>query len=566
MNKVINKLHDSIQIKVNESRLISNLGSVFTNNTKVLAELMQNARRAGATRIDVVKADAVLTISDNGSGIGDFQKLLTLAESGWDAKTVQTEGAYGMGFFSALFSAKEKVIVQSNGRQIIIRCDEDLLSQKIDILESSVTKGAVVQLHGLQVDNLADTLADYCKGFAVDVYLNGGDTPIPSPHRLNVDFIDFGAGKVRGPLSNLKKSWAGNSPKGYIAYLQGFVVDQQYFGGWRADGGTAIIHLDSEEFSARMPDRDCLINPGEGTEKIRDALIEFRKNELLEVKRLDPKSLFDYYVVAEHLGFLEIFNDIDFLPKSFFGTLSHPEKNTAYGNCGVCQFQSDVLLSKSDILDGDFYRGDPSRVDNSEHPYAMALMMAFYASQSSILAKSLHKDHWIYGITSAIHNLSDYDFNSNQSPVFVTYPEPSKSGFWNGNKVLLVDYYDIDIPDFGLYVRVEAEHGLAIGCDENACYGNSPDILLMPKGSDADDVLDQCNDWTDDGQYDERWAKDEKGSLDAYLKLLRGQNLASVLSDLLNDSDYTIRNALAGMSFSVAIEPGGKVVVQEARS
>ena len=559
-------LNEVVQIKVNESRLVQNLGTVFSSNTKVLAELMQNARRAGATRINIVENGDVLTISDNGSGISDFQKLLTLAESGWDAQTVESEGAYGMGFFSALFSAK-KVIVQSNGKQIIIHCDEDLLTQKIDILASSVVAGTFVHLHGCQVSDIRSVLESYCAGFAVDVYLNGDEKPIPSPHRLNGEFDDFGAGKIRGPLLRFKKATGYSHSKNYVAYLQGFAIAANYgYGHDRIDPNATVIHLSNKDFAARMPDRDALINHVDAEMRIMDALVKYRKGELQSIKESDPKELFDYYLSIEHLGLLEIFNDIKYLPKSFFGYLSHPIKSSSYNCCTVSRYRSDDFFTRDDIASNSVLRGDPSSVDNSEHPFGIALMMAIHASKAVIFDRALDKNHWVYAITKAIPDLTDFDYEdeNSKSPIQVQYPEPVKSGTWNGLKVLMVEHYDLSIPDLDLHVRIDSQFGLAIGCDESACYSGQ-DILLMPVDSDAD-VLDQINDWLDNDEYDDRWARDEKGSLDAYLRVLRGQNLGSVLSDLLNDSDYTIRKALAGNTFTIAFADDGKVLISQGGS
>ncbi len=70
----------------------------------ILNELLQNARRAGATRIDIDLSGGdtapLLTISDNGSGISDPATLLSLGQSDWSSPTTQSEDPAGMGFFA----------------------------------------------------------------------------------------------------------------------------------------------------------------------------------------------------------------------------------------------------------------------------------------------------------------------------------------------------------------------------------------------------------------------------------------------------------------------------------
>lgn len=75
------------------------------NLTTVLGELLQNSRRAGATAVKVTTAPAgdkrtKVVIEDNGSGIQEPEKLLTLWDSGWDAETTVNESPAGFGFFS----------------------------------------------------------------------------------------------------------------------------------------------------------------------------------------------------------------------------------------------------------------------------------------------------------------------------------------------------------------------------------------------------------------------------------------------------------------------------------
>ena len=73
------------------------------------AELIQNARRSGATRLDVAteavpEAEAcggtVVTVTDDGFGIADPAVLLSFGESGWGAATARREDPAGMGVYA----------------------------------------------------------------------------------------------------------------------------------------------------------------------------------------------------------------------------------------------------------------------------------------------------------------------------------------------------------------------------------------------------------------------------------------------------------------------------------
>ena len=75
------------------------------NLAEAFSEMIQNSRRSGATRLDVVTeavADAGIrvTVSDDGAGIADPAVLLSFGESGWDEDTARREDPAGMGVYA----------------------------------------------------------------------------------------------------------------------------------------------------------------------------------------------------------------------------------------------------------------------------------------------------------------------------------------------------------------------------------------------------------------------------------------------------------------------------------
>lgn len=98
-------LPSSIRPTVSETT-ITKVTRLFNGTlTDILNELLQNARRAGAEQIRIdTEQDAGgsfhLTIQDDGSGIEDPTKLLTLGSSGWDSEIQGREDPAGMGVFS----------------------------------------------------------------------------------------------------------------------------------------------------------------------------------------------------------------------------------------------------------------------------------------------------------------------------------------------------------------------------------------------------------------------------------------------------------------------------------
>lgn len=101
---------------------------LFRNDdASVWAEILQNARRAGASTIEIwieetqAPADScIVTVQDDGRGIGNFQDLLTLGKSGWNPETQVTEDPAGMGFFAL---CRSEVEVQSGSQFVRITPD-----------------------------------------------------------------------------------------------------------------------------------------------------------------------------------------------------------------------------------------------------------------------------------------------------------------------------------------------------------------------------------------------------------------------------------------------------------
>ena len=105
--------------------LLEKADRLFRNDDAgVWVELLQNARRAGASLVEINieemeagSSPCLVTVHDNGKGIDDFQALLTLGSSGWDGETVLKEDPAGMGFFSL---CRSDVEVHSGNRYVNI--------------------------------------------------------------------------------------------------------------------------------------------------------------------------------------------------------------------------------------------------------------------------------------------------------------------------------------------------------------------------------------------------------------------------------------------------------------
>ena len=106
-----------IQAQVNP-RLLSKAERLFTGTLDGrMIEILQNARRAGATVVHIINRDGQVAVHDNGRGIGDFSALLDLGKSGWDERLENAEDPAGVGVFCL---APREVCITSGGRKVVI--------------------------------------------------------------------------------------------------------------------------------------------------------------------------------------------------------------------------------------------------------------------------------------------------------------------------------------------------------------------------------------------------------------------------------------------------------------
>jgi len=164
-------------LRVNQEKLIQNLRFSFTNATNVINELMQNARRAGATQveIDFAPETKTLTVRDDGCGIGDYQTLFTLAESGWDAETIENEMPFGLGFLSALFSCQNLEVESKGGR--VSMTTADILSFK----PVKVTPWVCCPAESRSMAMSAGAVPPMCKGLMPKAYMTVWNVASSSP-------------------------------------------------------------------------------------------------------------------------------------------------------------------------------------------------------------------------------------------------------------------------------------------------------------------------------------------------------------------------------------------------
>lgn len=403
---------NAVALEVNQANLVKHLKLAFTNRTTFLQELLQNARRAGATKIDLEfsQEEDRLVIRDNGIGVENMQHIFTVAQSGWDDEIVQREGAYGIGFMSALFAAR-KVTITSRGKRVMFDTEAALNFESLAV-ESVETgeEGACIVLEGLdekfwQYGEYAfQRLEQICVGFPVPITCNGVE--FVREHAIDSDKrfekLSIGMAYLVGIEEDFDTS-GGNIPADMDTtyYLQGFKVGTS--NGMVHRKGN-VVHLDPTQFVGRLPDRDSLVDHRDCIRLANDVVRSRWQERLREIAaQTDQKRLAEVgYPILSRYGLLDVFNQNPYLPKqALYRYESYPI---------LSNFETG-LVSYGDVIHRDELK-DIAVYTLDDFPYegdSFGAVMWVYRQEGIVLDGRLDEGHWANDAECGIHFVTNKD-------------------------------------------------------------------------------------------------------------------------------------------------------------
>jgi hypothetical protein len=523
---------NAVSLQVNVPNLVRNMRFSFTNSVNVLSEMMQNARRAGATMVQFsYSEDGTLVVIDNGKGIDDFQKLLTLSESGWDAELVVREHAFGQGFFSALHSGKH-VTVESRGRKIAFETEDVLNFASIAKEPSDFIGGTRITLQGMTLPkkNLVEALARFAKGFPIDVTLDGKQ--IVRKHALPaLSTIETAIGHIHllGYHDGKSKLVAGIE-----VYLQGLPIYNSGFS-WEDRN---IVHLDATQFDARMPDRSQLIDEKEAVQRIRAAVRTEQEKFLAAHKAEIGGEAFaeQYWNILPHLGLSEMLLDIPYLPTSALKYAPEPLLNLD------CHYRSvvEACISRESVESGAHVLclGSPTEETIPVH------MLAY--KKRWMVVSNLPAGHWA--------DQHQVDLEENAEKVVVTL---------NGDEGTVESFQGMYIDAkvrFCDSVTLSLDHH-AVTLDDEAVFCAFGEVAVPAKASGSNTVMQASCYVGENDQFEEDDRDTDDKHFQALVTLHRTKDLGTVVKMLLSQGGVHRFDALRGHSFNVIINDTGNLTV-----
>ncbi len=518
-----------IQIRINEEGVLRNQRYAFSDRFTLISELLQNARRAGAMQIDVAyDADTkILSVQDDGHGVEDFQKLLSFHESGWDAEAQAGEHPFGVGFSKCLYAAARCIVTSRN-----LRADIDTQAAlakafiEVETIAEAIA-GTRVELHGVDLPDLGGRIKVLSQGFPVIVRFNGETLPRPLA-LANLATMDSPMGAV-----HLAGTRDGKLNHNTLVFLQGFcVMRPTYVPSAEADQ-VNVVHLDSRQFMARLPDRDKLIDEDVQTKRINAELKDcWRRTLEIAKTQLPPERFVEiYYGAMRGWGHTDLLNDLDEMPVELFEVVSdYPIQCDDRGYVR----QVDAAPSRQAIESGEVTLVALSGLDDDN---AVQWMMARANGQVIFDWIGLHHEHWSWK--------------------YVRYPEQEK----------------VQVRAIGEQVRVQLEgrwiwptvilcDEVRLGCgmdvvditDAGICHG---DVIYIPKGETSGRAVRQASSFVDEN--DQFMSSDLDADWDALADLirrLRSVDPVQTLDSLLQELGLGKYPLLHGKTFEVTVGSG----------
>lgn len=549
----------SAVLKINQENLVKTLmRNAFSNHHTVLGELMQNARRANASRVEFFyDADRqILMIRDDGQGVTSFQKLLEMAETGWDDSIVKEEKPFGTGFFSAIYAASH-ILVDSNGYHMWIDTESFLDFERTVICRTFHSRqGTLLTLFDIDIPNIKTKLKSLAKGFAMPVFLDGVE--IERPHVLNVEadgpFVKTDAGWMHLQGLTVEK---GRSVSNVAVYLQGLPVYHYIeYASRRMDeisnDDWDIIHLDSQKYEGRMPDRDKLRDEVDVVIEVKAIIKRLWQNKLRVCKEtMSGKDFIDVYLSEmEKWDMVMLINDIPLLPKDYLYCWDeYPTTGIFDGVSAVASHieRDDVTKGKSHVF---------NYVSPDEYEGAMAAMYV-YGMKGYMLryGHKLDKEHWVF---QYLHTIDDESINVK---IYSNTGMHYYGGNYNGGMAVFCESYALESQAGCCFFTDEA---IYLGEKGVTARSETPIHFIVPEQESTGMVVRQMSSFQN--EYDEFMSDDadkEEEMFGDFIRVTRFDVAAELVQQELTPMQHKPFERIRGRSFFVSFDENKKPDVQD---
>lgn len=532
----------TIRVESDTATLLQALSKTFTRSTTVIGEMLQNARRAGATRVNLTLTDTDLTVEDDGCGIADFSVLLSIAKSGWDKAIQQSDAPYGIGLVSVLFACEDVEII-SKGQRAQAKTSDLIAIRPVALTAVPDTGTTTLRLGGHRLgknDAIANEIRRLVAGFPIPVFLNGEE--VPRPHAVGaMDFIETPVGlatpgvRICNPVRHV--------------YLQGLPISVP-----RCTSGycnTEIVHLSSPMFEGRMPERDSLLEPERSAEKITAALEDVARQYLVGIAptMTDEEFVGKYGVLAGKLDLRDLLNAKNCIPAQWVCRYDTPFKDTADGPGYTEAPKTDVVTRAELEAKGLFVVAHESEETNWETDLLAAHAVA--GLDAFVTHNGLPSWHWGSALSQEV-GPEDFELVPG-----TTVGEDNLEIYYENVTLRLVE---------SIGIRRRGESHVDAPLIPADCYFNVSEGVLYVTGEAGPFLaVSQVSDFECEERYEESECDQAQDRFLATVKVLQNNDPADLLHAFLDKGlPYTIPTSLRSKSFLVTMDENGKAVVTNA--
>ena len=275
---------------INEDRLFSNFLKNLGEKDTMIEELVENARRAKATKIDfnVNIENNTVVVSNDGEVLDDFSKLLVLADSQYDEEICLTENPAGMGMYLIMSTATSATFVSGRKRLTVdterIFTDTEYRNtvlNTVEVLENSAYEGFETTLV------ICDNISIFKKYLPYEVGTLKYNTDKVKSERLenylDID-ISFNGVMVKKKELDFFVEKEGTGILEGIKFGIPMNLDDTFGGRLKEDAGTVFWHgkkinvpeihpfaaiiSNNHTFTPKLPERSVMTNTKEELENI----------------------------------------------------------------------------------------------------------------------------------------------------------------------------------------------------------------------------------------------------------------------------------------------------------
>lgn len=556
------------------------LSDMFTSEITFLTEICQNSQRAGATNVDIKYSEEsrVLTITDDGHGFTEqgWESFFTVGSSGWGDDVMKEQNPFGIGCAACLYAATE-IKISSKDSEVFFETEALFSGEDVARTTSeSFVDGTIIRLilkEDINIEKMLTDIESVFEAFTIPITVNGNEINRSLAIGSNRDFIETELGMLKLVKSDLPNSQMRSSVRdlkiGFI--LQGYKLkdSDKYPDAW--------IHLQSNKFRARVPDRDCLVGDvSQIRETAKLILKSIYKQQLVEEH---SKLKIEQFVINHWFEAMEyapelikdapipdfLFMSPDDIPYEEFD--SYCQGRSYYGNRDFKVHFPDDLKDKF-VFDALSVHG----VAEDGDPCFLIGNYAYLVSNQFIESSSLPVGHWLRKRVVQTSIGEDDITSTLTTNGVVTEFCVSTAGFY-GQAVVLCDSFELNIDGLINLSDEPVAVGRATTTNEAIWYDGK--IYIPSECNNLNAVCRQTvnvnkSEW--DFELDEDYLNKVEDELWSVVRIKRGGCITELLRDLIQEHNSELNvlsEKLIGKHFQVSFaneesHPTVRVLVNEA--